>query len=78
MSPCPRNRAGLLFEVRSRPLTAGTNAELDPRSFLRGLIEPEVDLRAVKPEVSQFPAIEMAQHRQRGVTLAPRDRAATR
>ena len=76
MSPCLRNRAAgkPLFEVRSCPLAGGTSAELHPRSFPRGLLETEVDLRAVKPEVSQFPAIEMAQHRQRGVTLATRDR----
>ena len=63
-----------LFELRSRPLTGRTNAELNPRSLPRGLLETEVDLRAVKPEVSQLPAIEMAQHRQRGVTLTTRDR----
>ena len=76
MSPCLRNRAEApsLFEARFLPLTGSTNAELDPRSLPRGLLDTEVDLRAVKPEVSQFPAIEMAQHRQRGVTLASRDR----
>ena len=76
MSPCLRNRAEArsLFEARFLPLTGSTNAELDPRSLARRLLETDVDLRAVKPEVSQFPAIEMAQHRQRGVTLATRDR----
>ena len=75
MSPCLRNRAEArsLFEARFLPLTGSTNAELNPRSLPRGLLETEVDLRAVKPEVSQLPAIEMAQHRQRGVTLATRD-----
>ena len=76
MSPCLRNRAEALslFEARSLPLTGSTNAELDLRSLPRGLLQTEVDLRAVKPEVSQLPAIEMAQHRQRGVTLTTRDR----
>ena len=75
MSPCCRNRAAAPYlEVRSRRQTGGADAELDPRSFARGLIEAEVDLRAVKSEILQLPAIEMAQHRQRGVTLATRDR----
>ena len=76
---CPHaagNRAAApyLLEVRSRRQTSRTDAELDPRSFLRSLIEAEADLRAVKPEVLQFAAIEMAQHRQRSVTLATRNR----
>jgi hypothetical protein len=70
----PEQGRSLLFEVRSRPLTGSTNAKLEPRSLLRGLIEAEVDLRAAKSEVAQFPATEMAQHRQRSVTFATRDR----
>ena len=76
MSPCRGNRAAApcLLEVRSRRQTSRTDTDLDPRPFLRSLIEAGADLRAVKPEVLQFAAIEMAQHRKRSVTLATRNR----
>jgi hypothetical protein len=63
-----------LLEVRSRRQTSRTDTDLDPRPFLRSLIEAGAYLRAVKPEVLQFAAIEMAQHRKRSVTLATRNR----
>lgn len=73
--PIPRQQGSSgLVEIRSRRQTTCTDAELDPSPFLRGLVEAEADLRAVKSEILQFPAVEMAQHRQRGVTLATRDR----
>lgn len=73
--PIPRQQGSApLLELRPRRQTGSADTELDSRPFLRGLIEAEADLRAIKSEVFQFPAIEMAQHRQRGVTLATRDR----
>jgi len=72
MSPCRRNRAGsALFDIPEP--ARRTKAELQPQSLLCSLVETEVDLRAVKPKVFQFPVIKATQRDQRRVAVATCD-----
>jgi hypothetical protein len=69
--PMPPEQGGSsLRDIPYPSPTGGAKAELHPRSFLRSLVETEIDLRAVESKVSQFPVIKPAQGGQRRLTLA--------